>query len=121
LFSKIGSLKIKLHRKIIGDIKTCSVKRSGNQWYVVFTPEQNTVVPKKVVSAAVGIDLGLESFAVLCNGSRTENPRYLKKSEEKLKSIQSRYSKYKVKATKRRLSALHRKVNNQRNDAGAIF
>ena len=116
LLSKIGSLKIKLHHKIIGDIKTCLVKRSGNQWYVVFTAEQNMVVPKKVVSTAVGIDLGLESFAVLSDGSRIENPRYLKKSEEKLKSIQSRYSKYMGKATKGKLSALHRKVNNQRND-----
>jgi putative transposase len=60
--------------------------------------------------------LGLESFAVLSDGSRIENPRYLKKSEEKLKSIQSRYSKYMGKATKGKLSALHRKVNNQRND-----
>ena len=60
--------------------------------------------------------MGLESFAVLSDGSRIENPRYLKKSEEKLKSIQSRYSKYMGKATKGKLSALHRKVNNQRND-----
>ena len=74
------------------------------------------VVPKKVVSAAVGIDLGLESFAVLSDGSRIENPRYLKKSEEKLKSIQSKYSKHKGRATRHKLSALHRKVNNQRND-----
>ena len=58
----------------------------------------------------------MESFAVLSDGSRIENPRYLKKSEEKLKSIQSRYSKYMGKATKGKLSALHRKVNNQRND-----
>jgi len=114
--SKIGLLKIKLHRKIEGDIKTCSVKKQGSQWYIVFTAEQNIVVAKKTVSNAVGIDLGLESFAVLSDGSKIENPRHLRKSEEKLKAIQSKYSKHKGKTTKKKLTALHRKITNQRTD-----
>lgn len=114
--SKIGPIKIKLHRKIEGTIKTCSVKKSGNQWYVVFTAEQNIVVPKKPVSNAVGIDLGLESFAVLSDGNKIENPRHFRKSESELIEIQSKYSKGKSKKVKRKLSALHRKVANQRND-----
>jgi putative transposase len=114
--SKIGSIKIKLHRKIEGTIKTCSIKKSGNQWYIIFTTERNIVVPKKVVSSMVGIDLGLETFAVLSDGSKIENPRFLRNSEEKLKEIQSKYSKYKGNATKKKLSALYRKIANQRND-----
>jgi putative transposase len=114
--SKIGSVKIKLHRKVEGTIKTCSIKKQGNQWYVIFTAEQNIIVPKKAVSNAVGIDLGLENFAVLSDGNKIENPRYLRKSEEILKEIQSKYSKHKGKTTKKKLSALHRKVTNQRND-----
>ena len=65
---------------------------------------------------AVGIDLGLESFAVLSDGSKIENPRYLRRSEEELKEIQSEYSKHKGKTIKIRLSALHRKISNQRSD-----
>lgn len=114
--SKIGKLKIKLHRRIDGVVKTCIVKRSGTHWYVIFTAEQNTTVEKKPVSNAVGIDLGLETFAVLSDGSKIENHRYLKQSEQKLKETQSKYSKHKGKATKRKLSALHRKVVSQRND-----
>src|SRR5438876_5564069 len=33
--SKIGHIKIKLHREIKGKIKTCTVKREGEQWYAV--------------------------------------------------------------------------------------
>lgn len=114
--SKIGSVKIKLHRKIEGTIKTCSIKKSGNQWYIIFIAEQNVVIAKKAIYNAVGIDLGLESFAVLSDGNKIENPRYLRKSEETLKEIQSKYSKHKGNATNKKLSALHRKVTNQRND-----
>nr|BBH88214.1 hypothetical protein KTC_29650 [Thermosporothrix sp. COM3] len=33
--SKRGRVKIKLHREIVGKIKTCTMKREGDQWYVV--------------------------------------------------------------------------------------
>lgn len=115
-FSKIGSIKIRLHRKIEGIIKTCSIKKSSNQWYVVFNASIGKTVAKKPISNAVGIDLGLEHFAVFSNGDKIENPRYLKKSEEKLKCLQSKYSKYKGVATKRKFSRLHIKISNQRND-----
>src|SRR3954453_18922578 len=37
--SKIGSIKVKLHREIKGSIKTCTIKREGDCWYVVFSCE----------------------------------------------------------------------------------
>ncbi len=43
--SKIGHIKIKLHREITGTIKTCTIYREGDQWYAVcqrlrtFAPE----------------------------------------------------------------------------------
>ncbi len=37
--SKIGSIKIKLHREIKGTIKTCTIKREGDAWFVVFASE----------------------------------------------------------------------------------
>ena len=33
--SKIGSIKVKLHREVQGTIKTCTIKREVDQWYVV--------------------------------------------------------------------------------------
>jgi len=37
--SKIGSIKVKLHRKLHGTIKTCTIKREGECWYVMFACE----------------------------------------------------------------------------------
>jgi putative transposase len=78
--------------------------------------EYQLIAPKKVVSNAVGVDLGLNSFAVLSDGVVIDNPRYYRKSQDELKEVQSKYSLQKGKATKRKLSALHRKVSNQRKD-----
>lgn len=114
--SKIGSIKIKLHRPIEGIIKTCSIKKEANQWYVVFVAENKTTIDKKSVSSAIGIDLGLENFAVLSSGIKINNPRHLRNAEEKLKVIQSKYCKHKGKNAKNRLSILHRKIANQRID-----
>jgi putative transposase len=114
--SKIGEIKIKLHRPIEGRVKTCTIKKSGSHWYVTLVAEQQIRVGKDPVDRAVGIDLGLSSFAVLSDGEVIENPRYLKKSGEKLKEIQRIYSKSKGKRTKRKLASLHRKIANQRND-----
>ena len=40
--SKIGSIKVKLHRGIKGKIKTCSIKREGSHWYIIFSCEVET-------------------------------------------------------------------------------
>jgi len=117
--SKIGLIKVKFHRNIPdgSDIKTCTIKREGKKWYVIFVCQIPTViVQNKVVANAIGIDLGLTNFAVLSNGSEIANPKYLKKSENKLKEIQSKYSKGKSKKIKRQLGNIHHKIANQRKD-----
>lgn len=70
---------------------------------------------------AVGVDLGIKTFATLSNGVEIENPKHLKKSLEKLKALQRKVSKKqrgsnnRKKAVKR-LSVLHERVANQRLD-----
>jgi putative transposase len=49
-------------------------------------------------------------------GDKIENPRYLKRSEERLKEIKIKYSRKKSRTVKRVLGNLHRKIRNQRND-----
>lgn len=117
--SKIGKIKIRLHRNIPDgeNIKTCTIKKEGDHWYCIFAVEMLVLRREKIaIKNAIGIDLGLTNFAVLSNGVEIENPKYLRRSEEKLKAIQSRYSKGKSKFIKRQLRSLHRKVANQRRD-----
>ncbi len=118
--SKIGSIKVKLHRELQGPIKTCTIKREGTQWYVVFACEVATeLLP--VSDEAVGIDLGLLHFATLSTGETIENPRYFRTGEKRLAKLQQSLAR-KKRGSHRRKQAIqkvakaHRKVRNQRAD-----
>src|SRR5258706_9233559 len=39
--SKIGSVRLRLSRLIEGKIKTCSIKKQVDGWFVIFTVEEN--------------------------------------------------------------------------------
>ena len=125
--SKIGSIKVKLHRELQGTIKTCTIKREGTCWYVVFACEVEAA-PLPVSHESVGIDLGLLHFATLSTGETIERgfpkpscPRYFRKGEKKREKLQQALSK-KKRGSHRRQKAVqsvakaHRKVRNQRAD-----
>jgi putative transposase len=114
--SKRGSIKVKLHREIKGAIKTCTIKREGEHWYVVFACEVEQE-PFEESAEGVGIDLGLLHFATLSDGSTIENPRYSRKAEKKLQNHQQSLSRKKRGSHRRRktvklVAQAHRKVRN---------
>lgn len=74
--SKIGFLKVKLHREIQGAIKTCTIKREVDQWYVVFSCEIAQPTPLPLVESEIGSDLGVTHFAALSDETFIESPRY---------------------------------------------
>lgn len=118
--SKIGTVKIKLHRNIQGIIKTCSIKRAIDKWYACFSVEYDPI-KKPIPAKSIGIDVGIKSFAVLSDGEVIENPKYLRKSEDKLTSKQRQLSKKKKGSANRKkvrkvVAKLHCKVRNQRSD-----
>ena len=78
-----------MHRPVHGKIKTVSVKRQCEHWYVCFSVE-TSVQPLPESEAAVGIDVGLSSFAVLSDGSEIENPRLYQKEQKRLRRAQRR-------------------------------
>ena len=90
----VGLLKIKMHRVLEGEINTATIKRECGKWYVVFS---NTVEiePLPVSDKVVGIDVGLESFAVTSDGEYIENPRYLREAEAILRVSQRSVSRKK--------------------------
>jgi len=121
--SKIGKVKVHLSRPIEGVIKTCTIKREADGWYVIFAVEE----PKKDLAPApkqsVGVDVGIESFATLSDDEAApiENPCYFRRAECDLKKAQRRVSR-RVKGSKRRKKAVrllarkHLKVKRQRRD-----
>lgn len=118
--SKIGTIKIKLHRDIQGRAKTCIVKKECGRWYACFSVEYEPV-KRPISDKVIGIDVGINSFATLSNGSKIDNPRYLIKSEQKLIKKQRQLSRKKKGSNNRKkakeiLAKLHCKVRNQRSD-----
>lgn len=118
--SKIGQLKIKIHRDIIGQVKTCTVRRDGNHWYACFSAEYEPEM-QPVPLKETGIDVGLKSFATLSDGTEIKNPRHLRKAEARLQRKQRELSRRKKGGANRKkaravVASLHRKVRNQRND-----
>ncbi|GHO79200.1 transposase [Ktedonobacter sp. SOSP1-85] len=119
--SKIGHVKIKLHRKVHGTIKTCTLKREGACWYVCFSCEVESVPRTPYTDEAVGIDLGISKLATLSTGDVIENPKHYRQAEKRLAKAQQALSRKKRGSKRRkkavqRVARLHRKVRNQRND-----
>ncbi len=118
--SKIGKVKIKLHRAIEGRIKTLTIKREAGKWFACFAVECEAK-PLPVSTEAIGIDLGLTTFATLSDGTEIENPRYYKKAQSRLRKAQRKVSR-RQKDSKRRRKAIqllqraHSQARNQRND-----
>ena len=80
--SRIGTMRIELHRKIEGTIKTLAIKREGKDYYAVFTTINDIKVPEVENINPVGIDLGLDSFVAMSDGTKIEKPKFVKKSEK---------------------------------------
>ena len=103
--SKIGGVKIKLHRPIEGQIKTCTVKRSpSGKWYITFSCILDCMPVEQPVEPAIGIDMGLEHFATFSDGQKIENPRFFKYEQKNLAKAQRKLSKQE-KASKLRAKA----------------
>ncbi len=119
--SKIGTVKLHLHRDMTGTIKTLTIKREGEHFYAVFTCEIGKPEPLPVSYEDVGIDLGITHFAALSTGAFIDNPRYYRKAEKRLKKLQTTLSR-KKRGSHRRNKAVqavaraHRKIRNQRAD-----
>jgi IS605 OrfB family transposase len=118
--SKIGSIKVKLHCPLEGEVKTCTIKREGDCWYSVFACKvEPELLPEN--DEAIGVDLGLLHFATLSDGSTIENPHYYRKAEKKLVKHQQALARKKRGSHRRKKAAklvakAHRKVRNQRTD-----
>ena len=89
VLTKLGSVKMVLHRPIKGTPKTAIVKRTPTgKWFVSISveieEEELTGRRLPVCKDAVGIDVGLKTFAYLSTGEQIDNPRFFRKEEQAL-------------------------------------
>lgn len=117
---KLGYIKVRQSMEI-GRINNVTIEKTPTGKYfavlnVDFEPEF-----KPNNGNSIGIDVGLKEFYTDSNGNKIDNPKYLEKSEKKLKREQRRLSR-KQKGSKNRnkqrirVAKVHEKITNQRND-----
>ena len=90
-------IKCRFHRFFDGKIKTSTISRtSTGRYYISILVQLNDDNPEKKTideNKAVGIDLGIKTFATLSNGEEIPNPKNLRNAIAKLKRLQRRLSK----------------------------
>ena len=122
--SKIGLVRIFQHRPLPPNatIKTCTIRRDVDKWYASLTIKIEDNPPQDCEGKSqVGVDLGLSSLVTLSNGEKVEPPKFLRKSEKKLKREQRRLSRKRKGSMNRRrqvinLARIHRKIRLRRTD-----
>ena len=118
--SKIGNVKIILHRRIEGIIKSLNIKRSPvGKWYACFACEVDKTL-LSILNNNVGIDVGIKSFAHLSNNMVIENPKFMKVDKKKLKVASRKLSTTTntVVKEKRRIirAKIHERIANRRSN-----
>ena len=129
--SKIGEIRMFMHRSITGDIRTLSVKHdSVGDWFITVTaetPGKESTSPDTASEQhtepmrPIGTDLGLKSIITTSDDMHIEPPKYLRRMEKKLKNAQKQLSRKKKGSGKRskaknRVQKVHRKIQRQRDD-----
>lgn len=113
--AKIGNIKVGLSRPLPKDAKinAGTVKRTVNGWFVCVAFEyEPTPLPEN--DKAVGIDVGVATFATFSDGTEIPNPRIYQQSEKKLRRAQRRVARRKKGSNRRRKTiVLLRKIHSQ--------
>ena len=133
---KIGWVRLKQHREMTGLIKSATISMTATgKYYISILCEIEVKIEEnnktKIANSSIGIDLGLEHFAILSTGEKIENPRFLVSASKKLRREQKILSRRGLLAKQRgkslndcmnyqkqrlKVAKLHEKISNQRRD-----
>jgi len=122
----IGKMPIVMHRPIPDGFKVKQVRvlsrARGTQWYVCVTIEADVSVPDVLPHGrAVGVDLGLERFVTISDGTYRERPKFLRALQRKLKLLQRRAARKQKRShnwerAQVKVARLHHHIANVRRD-----
>jgi putative transposase len=89
--SKVGRIKVVLHRPLEGTPKTATIRRTATgKWFVSVSCEWEAT-PLSTTGREGGIDVGLKVFAMPSEGDPIENPRFFRSEERALARAQRRH------------------------------
>lgn len=120
-FPKLGQIRYRNSRDILGAAKNITVSQSGEKWFASIQTEREVEQPIPASTSAIGIDMGIVRFATLSDGSFIAPLGSFKKHETRLRRYQRKMSR-KVKFSKnwhkakRKVQNIHTRIGNARRD-----
>ncbi len=118
----IGWVKMREAVRFSGKIKSATVSRTADRWFVSLSVEVDHTIPVRETQVAGGVDLGVKALVTLSDGTTIEGPRALRRNLKTLRRRSRAHSrKVKGSANRRksaaRLARLHARIANVRKDA----
>ena len=119
--AKMQSMRMAEPLRFDGKIMSGTVSCVAGKWYISIAVEIKRDLTLSKTGKYVGVDLGVKDVAITSDGYKFANPRWINKSEKKLKRLnrelarRQRASKRREK-TRLRLARQHNQVTNQRKD-----
>jgi len=123
---KFGKVRLVQHRAIPDGfkIKTCSITKKADGFYVTLSLEDETVPTVKPdfnPDSITGIDVGLKAFLTTSDNEVVAIPQYYRKAQKRLRVIQKRVSRRKKGSNGRKeavikLGRQHKKIADKRKD-----
>lgn len=117
---KLKEVKIRGYRKlnkIIGIIKSVTIKKEAGKYYVSVLVEEELIKPKFIPNNIIGLDLGIKDIIITSNHEKIENK--IKNYNKRLKGLQKALSRCKVGSKNRyklkiKIQRLFQKIKNTR-------
>ena len=83
VLSKIGRIAVRWSRPIVGMPKTVTISKEADGWYVCISCADVSIQPLPATGQESGVDLGIEAFATLSNGTRIFHPGWYRTAERR--------------------------------------
>ena len=118
---KLGWLRYRNSRDVLGEVKNVTVSQSCGKWFVSIQTGREVVHPLPTATTAIGIDVGIARFATMSDASFLEPLNSFKKHQQRLAKYQRRMSR-KVKFSnnwkkaRARVQKIHTHIANARKD-----
>ncbi len=118
---KLGWIRYRNSRKILGEPANVTVSHSCDRWYISVQTEQEVEIPVHPSTTSVGLDWGVVNFITPSRGESFEALSPLKQNLDKLARLQRRMARKRKfsnnwKKLRAKISKLHQHMANARKD-----
>ena len=117
---KLGEVKIRMHRPLVGDPKEVTLVKKASGWYAHISCDIGDT-PKVEPTDAVAVDVGTTHYLTTSEGEKEDNPRWYRKAEGLLRKHSKALSRKKKgshrwQKQQHKLGLYHERTTNKRKD-----